>query len=106
MFFQPGSWGADSLAFDWGLENCLACSADIFDSSRPYAFLYCQSRGVLLSHSGLRPCSGHILFGKTARSRVLSWIFCSFKMGAMFFSNGRTKKLVLARLPLVLQCCF
>ena len=38
MFFQPRSLAVDSLAFDWGQENCWFVPPGLFYSSRFDAF--------------------------------------------------------------------
>ena len=48
LLFQPGSLGVDSLAFDWGLENCWLVPPIYLIPHVLMHFLYCQSRGVLV----------------------------------------------------------
>ena len=48
LLFQPGSLGVDSLAFDWGRENCWLVPPIYLIPRVLMHFLYCQSRGVLV----------------------------------------------------------
>ena len=48
LFFQPGSLGVDSLAFDWGPENCWLVPPVYLIPRVLMHFLYCQSRGDLV----------------------------------------------------------
>lgn len=48
MFFQPGSLGVDSLAFDWGRENCWLVPPVYLAPRVLMHVLYCQCRGVLV----------------------------------------------------------
>ena len=48
LFFQLGSFGVDSLAFDWGPENCWLVPPVYLTPRVLMHFLYCQSRGVLV----------------------------------------------------------
>ena len=34
LFYQPRSLGVDSLAFDWGRENCWLVTSSLFNTSR------------------------------------------------------------------------
>ena len=48
MFFQPGSLGVDSLAFDWSQENCWLVPPVCFIPRALMHFLNCRSRGTLV----------------------------------------------------------
>ena len=48
LFFQPGGLGVDSLAFDWGAENCWLVPPVCLIPRVLMHFLNCQSRGVLV----------------------------------------------------------
>ena len=48
LFYQPGSLGVDSLAFDWGRENCWLVPPVYLIPRVILHFLYCQSHGVLV----------------------------------------------------------
>ena len=48
LFYQPGSLGVDSLAFDWGRENCWLVPPVYLIPRVLLHFLYCQSHGVLV----------------------------------------------------------
>ena len=48
LFFQPGGLGVDSLAFDWGPENCWLVPPVYLIPRVLMHFLNCQSRGVLV----------------------------------------------------------
>ena len=48
LLFQPGSLGVDSLAFDWGPENCWLVPPVYLTPRVLMHFRYCQSRDVLV----------------------------------------------------------
>ena len=48
LFFQPGSLGVDSLALDWGQENCWLVLPVCFIPRALMHFLNCRSRGTLV----------------------------------------------------------
>ena len=48
LFFQPGGLGVDSLAFDWGQENCWLVPPVCFIPRALMHFLNCRSRGTLV----------------------------------------------------------
>ena len=72
LFFQPGSLGVDSLAFDWGQENCWLVPP------------VCLIPRALMHNK----CMG--LYGNLARDFVVDFLFV--KNGAEVFVQGANKE--------------
>ena len=80
LFFQPGCLGVDSLAFDWGLENCWLVPPVYLIPRVLMHFLYCQSRGVLVAPFWPSSLFWPYLIQESGAFKSLLWILCSFKM--------------------------
>ena len=103
-FFQPGSSGVDSLAFDWGQENCWLVPPVYLIPRALMHFLNCRSRDTLIVPFWPSSLSWPYLICENGAFRDFVTDFLFVQNGAEILFKGLKKKLVLVRLHLELQC--